>query len=370
MSGTFFCDQPDPSCFKCFSLYFHTMTSFSNRLRQIILLVVLIALGLLLVKELYVFLPGFLGAVTLYILSKKWFRYLTIHKKWNTGLTATVFILGFIVTIGLPVYSIVSMLSPKISQVFSHSDELVIGLKSVSAQIKSWTGQELLTDENIGEVQKRIANFFPAFLNSTAMILANLAMMLFVYFFMLTNGRQLEKSFNSFLPLREENIDILGKETISVVRANAIGIPLISLIQGICALIGYWIFGINDFVLWGFLTGVFAFFPIVGTTLIWAPLVVFLFSQGNTGQGIGLLIFSLLVTGNVDYLARITLMKRLGDVHPLVTVLGVIVGLSLFGFWGFIFGPLLISYFMLLFKIYTNEFGPMHGDEESQMHKV
>lgn len=321
-------------------------------------------------KELYVFLPGFLGAVTLYILSKKWYRYLTIHKKWNGNLTATVFILGFLITIGLPVYSIVSMLSPKISQVFSHSDELVLGLKSVSAQIKEWTGQELFTVDNIAELQKKIADFFPAFLNSTAMIVANLAMMLFVYFFMLINGKRLEKSITFFLPLRDENIDILGAETTSVVRANAIGIPLISLIQGICAMIGYWIFGINDFVLWGFITGVFAFFPIVGTTLIWAPLVVFLFSQGHTGQGIGLLIYSLLATGNVDYLARITLMKRLGDVHPLVTVLGVIVGLSLFGFWGFIFGPLLISYFMLLYKIYTSEFGPMHGVEDPSKPKV
>ena len=344
------------------------MTLFSNRLRQVILLIVLTALGFLLVKELYIFFPGFLGAVTLYILSKKWYRYLTIQKKWNKNLTATFFLLSFLVTIGLPVYSIVNMLSPKISQVFSHSDELVQGLKSVSAQIKEWTGQELFSDSNVAELQKRITNFFPAFLNSTAMIIANLIMMLFVYFFMLISGRQLEKSFNSFLPLREENIDMLGKETISVVRANAIGIPLISLIQGIFAMIGYWIFGINDFVLWGFITGVFAFFPIVGTTLIWAPLVVFLFSQGHTGQGIGLLIFSLVVTGNVDYLARVSLMRKLGDVHPLVTVLGVIVGLSLFGFWGFIFGPLLISYFMLLFKIYTSEFGPMHAVSNANEH--
>ncbi|HLP38398.1 AI-2E family transporter [Lacibacter sp.] len=344
------------------------MASFSSRLRQIILLVVLIALGLLLVKELYIFLPGFLGAITLYILSRGWYRYLTIKKKWNKSLTATAFMLGFLVLFGLPVYYIINLLSPKITEVFSHSDEVVQGLKSVSAQIKEWTGQELFTDENVAELQKRVANFFPAFLNSTAMIVSNLAMMLFVYFFMLTNGKAMEASFDYFIPLHEENIDILAKETISVVRANAIGIPLISLIQGIFALVGYWIFGINEFVLWGFITGVFAFFPIVGTTLIWAPLVVFLFSQGNTGQGIGLLIYSLLVTGNVDYLARVTLMKRLGDVHPLVTVLGVIVGLSLFGFWGFIFGPLLISYFMLLFKIYTNEFGSMNPVENPHNH--
>jgi predicted PurR-regulated permease PerM len=344
------------------------MASFSNRLRQVILLIVLTALGFLLIKELYVFFPGFLGAVTLYILSRGWYRYLTVKKKWNKNLTATVFILSFLVVIGLPVYLIINLLSPKISNVFSHSEEVIQGIKSVSAQVKEWTGQELFTDSNVADLQKRIANFFPAFLNSTAMIVTNLAMMLFVYFFMLTNGVRMERSFDYFLPLHEKNIDILGQETISVVRANAIGIPLISFIQGVFAMIGYWIFGINEFVLWGFITGVFAFFPIVGTTLIWGPLVVFLFSQGKTGEGIGLLIFSLLVTGNVDYLARVTLMKKLGDVHPLITVLGVIVGLSLFGFWGFIFGPLLVSYFLLLFKIYTSEFGPIHAVDNPHKH--
>ncbi|MFT3845899.1 MAG: AI-2E family transporter [Lacibacter sp.] len=344
------------------------MASFSNRLRQIILLVVLAALGYLLVKELYVFLPGFLGAVTLYILSRKTFRYLTNVRKWNKNLTATIFLVGCLITIGVPVYFLINLLSPKISVLFSHSDEMIQGLKSVSAKIKEWTGQEIFTDNNIAELQKRIANFFPAFLNSTAMIFSNLAMMLFIFFFMLTSGKEMEASFDYFLPLHEKNIDILGKETISVVKANAIGIPLISFIQGVFAMIGYWIFGIKEPVLWGFITGVFAFFPIVGTTLIWAPLVVYLFSQGHTGQGVGLLIYSLIITGNVDYLARITLMRKLGDVHPMVTVLGVIVGLSLFGFWGFIFGPLLISYFILLFKIYTSEFGPIHATENPHEH--
>ena len=53
-------------------------------------------------------------------------------------------------------------------------------------------------------------------------------------------------------------------------------------------------------------------------------------------------------------------MKKIGDVHPLITVLGVIVGLNLFGFIGLIFGPLLISYFLILVKIYVNEFSDHH----------
>jgi len=148
----------------------------------------------------------------------------------------------------------------------------------------------------------------------------------------------------------------LAHETKNMVKANAIGIPLISLIQGLAAWLGYTIFGLNDALMWGFLTGVFAFFPIVGTMLIWVPLVIFLYAQGQTSHATGLLIYSLIVTGNIDYLTRVTLMKKIGDIHPLITVFGVIVGLQLFGFMGFIFGPLIFSYSIILVKIYAHEF--------------
>jgi predicted PurR-regulated permease PerM len=344
------------------------MASFSNRLRQIILLTALLALGYLLVQELYIFLPGFLGAITLYILSSGWYHRLTVAKRWNKSLIATLCMVGFLALFGLPVYWIFTLIAPRINEAFSHSQELMQGIKAVSEQVKEWTGQELLTPETIARLQEKIANFFPAFLSSTALIISNLAMMMFLYFFMLVNGASMEKTIRELLPLRDENIAILSEETINMVRANAIGIPLISFIQGVFALIGYWIFGINEFVLWGFMTGVFAFFPIVGTTVIWLPIVVYLFSQGQHSAGVWLTIWSLLITGNVDYLARVTLMKKLGNVHPIVTVLGVIVGLNLFGFWGFIFGPLLISYFMLLFRIYTSEFGPLHVENNPHHH--
>ena len=73
-------------------------------------------------------------------------------------------------------------------------------------------------------------------------------------------------------------------------------------------------------------------------------------------MGIGLLLYSVIITGNVDYISRITIMRKLGDVHPVITVLGVIVGLGLFGFIGLVFGPLLVNYIIVLFKIYMNEF--------------
>lgn len=344
------------------------MASFSNRLRQLLLLCVLLALGILLIKELYLFFPGFLGAVTLYILSRKPYHKLVTDRNWNRNGAATLFLFAFLLIFGIPTYLTIQLISPKINAVFSHTQELMQGIRSVSEQMREWTGQEILTDENLKALQDRIAGFIPSFLNTTAIVISNVAMLLFVYFFMLTNGERMEKTVIDFLPLKDENIDILAKETVNMVRANAIGIPLISLIQGVFSMVGYWMFGVNDFVLWGFLTGVFAFFPIVGTTIIWLPIVIFLFSKGETANGVWLTVWSLLITGNVDYLARVTLMKKLGNVHPLITVLGVIVGLQLFGFWGFIFGPLLISYFLLLFKIYASEFGSLHSISQSNKH--
>jgi predicted PurR-regulated permease PerM len=135
-----------------------------------------------------------------------------------------------------------------------------------------------------------------------------------------------------------------------------LGIPLISIIQGVVATIGYFIFGVKDWALWGFVTGVFAFFPVVGTMAVWVPLVIYTYATGETWQATALLLYSLIVTGNVDYIARITLLKRMGNVHPVITILGVIIGLGLFGFIGLVFGPLLLNYVIVLFEIYSNEF--------------
>jgi predicted PurR-regulated permease PerM len=332
------------------------MTQFNNRIRQVVLLLVISFFGFLIIKELYVFLPGLMGALTFYILGRERYFKLTENRGWKPGLTALSFILIFLLVIASPLYYTVVLVSPKITDVFSHADELKVGVQALSDKLKQFTGEELMSEKNMNSLQSNLANFIPTFLNSSATILGNTLVMFFVLFFMLTGGREMEKTVRQFIPLHQESIVALAQETKHMVKANAIGIPLISVVQGLAAWLGYLIFGLDDALMWGFLTGVFAFFPIVGTMLIWVPLVIYLYSQGLSTPATGLLIYSLVVTGNVDYLARVSLMKKIGNVHPLVTVFGVIVGLQLFGFMGFIFGPLVFSYVIILIKIYAHEF--------------
>ncbi len=344
------------------------MISFNNRLRQITLLGVIILIAILLIKHLYVFLPGVLGAITLYILSRKLYFKLVDEKKWRPGWTALLYIIFYIIIIGLPVYFALVLVGPKLTALFNNPVEIMVALKTFSHKIQEATGFEPFSAENVKAATQKIANSVPQVLSITANLITNLLLMFFVLYYLLIHGEKVEAYLNGIIPLRKKNLSILGTETRVMIKANAIGIPLLAIIQGLVGLLGYWIFGVKEFALWGFITGVCSIIPVVGTGLVWIPLTVYLFSIGNTWQGFGLSMYSLLVLTNIDYVARITVLKKIGDVHPLITIFGVIVGLSMFGFLGLIFGPLLISYFILLVKIYRNEFNaaeitPLHAEK-------
>lgn len=325
-------------------------------MRQVVLLGLIVLLGIMLITELYIFLPGLLGGVTLYILTRKLYYKLTIQKKWRKGLTSILFIIGCIIIIAIPVYFSIKLITPKINSIINNQQEVIKGLEVFSQKVESYTGQELFTAENADALAKNITSYIPSFLNSGANILTNLLMMFFLLYYLLYSGKDMEKYLNHIIPLKPENVDKLRRETDVMIRANAIGIPVICFVQGLFAAIGYLIFGVKDWGMLGFITGVFAFFPLVGTMIVWVPVVIYMYSIDKAIPATGLAIYSIVVTGNVDYITRLGLLKKLGDVHPMITVLGVIVGLKLFGFIGLIFGPLLISYFIILIKIYMNEF--------------
>lgn len=330
--------------------------SFNNRVRQILLLIIIILLFVIIFRELAAFLPGMLGAVTLYILTGNIFKTLTAVRKWNKNLTAILFILVSLILISAPVYFSVQIISPHINSIIENPDLTVNTLKSFLEKIQSKTGAALFTDDNIRVFTQKITNLLPGLLNSTANVLANLLIMFFIYYYMIINGESMEKYLGHLIPLKPENIHKLNLETRSMIRANALGIPAICFVQGLFAAIGFLIFGVKDWGMWGFFCGLFAFFPILGTMAIWIPVVMSMYLAGNEVMATGLALYSIIITGNVDYITRLIMMKKIASVHPIITVTGVIAGLGLFGFMGLIFGPLLVSYLIILVKIYFNEF--------------
>jgi predicted PurR-regulated permease PerM len=329
---------------------------FNERLRQVILLALIILIGVLMLKHFYIFLPGVLGAITLYILSRKSYFNLIEKKRWRPGWTALLYILAYTIIICLPVYLAVVLITPKLIALFNNPVQLLIAVKSFSQKIQDATGMEVFNSNTLKTATQKLASNLPLLLTGTANFLTNLILMFFVLYYMLVHGVEMEKYMNDFIPLKARNRAMLSTETNVMIKANAIGIPLLAIIQGLVGMLGYAIFGVGEFGLWGFLTGVASLIPIVGTGLIWVPLMVYLFAIGHIWQGVGLAIYSLVILTNIDYAARITVLRKIGNVHPIITIFGVIVGLSMFGFLGLVFGPLLITYFIVLIRIYRNEF--------------
>ncbi len=332
------------------------MFKFNDRLKQVLILSLIILLLILSLKELVLFLPGILGALAFYILSRANYFQLVYNRKWKKGNAAFLYMLYYMILLGIPIFLAITLVSPKVNELLSDPTAVVDKLKQSLAQVQQKTGINLISEKSLSNSLEKAAAYIPSILNSTANLITNLIIMLFFLYYMLYYGSDIEKTLVKMIPLKSENTNLLAADTKRLVRANALGIPLISIVQGLVATLGYFIFGLNEFGLWGFITGVFAFFPIVGTMIVWVPLVLYMFASGDTWNATGLLAYSVIITGNVDYVARITIMRKMGDVHPVVTVLGVIIGLGLFGFIGLIFGPLLVSYIIVLTKIYQNEF--------------
>ncbi|HXS38073.1 MAG TPA: AI-2E family transporter [Flavipsychrobacter sp.] len=336
----------------------------ADKLKQYLLLAAIIALAIVLGWQLHSYIPGFLVATTLYILMRKYYLRLTIIKNWKKIPTALLFIFIALIIIGLPVVLLLQLLIPKFHQFISDPSQLNNSINVVINHVHEYFPQIDVSKQRISGLMKSLASSLPTFLGATFETLLNLLLAFFFLFFMLIDGRKMEHAIQRFLPLKGENVDNLWEATRIMVVSNAIGLPLMAAIQAVTATIGYLIFGVSDALLWGIVTGAFSLFPIVGTSLVWIPISIFLFANDQPGQAIGVLAYSSIVIVNLDHLMRFTLLKKIGNVHPIITALGVLVGVPLFGFMGFIFGPLLISYLFLLLEVYRIEFTYRPADEK------
>jgi len=261
-----------------------------------------------------------------------------------------------LIIILLPIGVLINMLSAKITFAIQHSNELISALKTIVTDLEKKFDVEIVSDENINKLGNIISGGIPKLLSATFNTLGTIFFMFFILYFMLVNGREMETSIYEHIPLKDENAEMLGKEVKNMVLSNAVGIPVIAILQGVVALIGYLIIGVKEPWFWFVVTCITAMLPVVGAALAYVPLAIIFFANGDTGKGIFMLIYGFGVIGTVDNVFRFTLAKKIGNIHPLVTVFGVIIGISLFGFIGLIFGPLLISMFLLLLKIYSSEF--------------
>ncbi|NDV64856.1 AI-2E family transporter [Bacteroides sp. 224] len=329
---------------------------FKYQYRKYSLIAMLLITGIAIFTESIPYLGGLLGAMTIYILLRKQMSFLVEKKKFRKSWAAILLLIETILFFLIPLSVIVILLVGKISSMEIDAQFIIDPAQRIVDFIKEKTGYNLFEVKNMSSVVSLIPRIGQYLMNGISSFAINIFVLIFVLFFMLIGGKKMEQYIYEILPFSNENKKEVLRETNLIVTSNAIGIPLLAIIQGGIALVGYYIFDAPAPWLLGILTAFATIIPMVGTTIVWLPVVVYMALTGNWTNAIGLMIFAVLIITQVDNLIRFILQKKMADTHPLITIFGVVIGLTLFGFMGVIFGPLLLSMFILLFNIFKKEY--------------
>lgn len=320
------------------------------------LITIILLLGILVFWKITPFLGGILGALTIYILLRPQMIWLTDRKHIRRSFAAVLMLCETVLFFLIPLSFMVWLVITKFQAVNLNPKALVEGIGRVAELIREKTGYELLDKGNVNAIISFLPRVGQMLMGGITSFAINVLVLLFVLYFMLIGGKKMERYVNGIMPFSRENKRDVLCEFHMVVRSNAIGVPLLAVVQGIAALAGYYLFGVPGAFFWGVFSCFATIIPIVGTAIVWAPLVLYLGAMGHWGNAVGLAAYGVVVIGNVDNLVRGILQKKMADTHPLITIFGVVVGLSLFGFMGVIFGPLLLSLFILCVEIFREDY--------------
>jgi predicted PurR-regulated permease PerM len=313
------------------------------------------------------YINAFFGAFILYVIFRPLYIFLTATMGMRASLAAVTVIIVTVMIVLIPIYILLTIVILEIQ-------DLLAGIGGITDLASIVETNSLLAMQLIRDIlppainlQERITGLAvsAAGLLSTVLIGAvrdagkrflEFSIMYFMLFYLLVGGSsEFVRSLRSAVPFNEENTRELLSRFDSVVKTILISSGVIAVIQGMLLTVTFLLFGLEGAFLWGFMTFILSFIPALGTPIIWAPAVLIQLLQQDYTSAAGVFIGGMIVS-SVDNLMRPAINKKVGQLHPLVSLIGVVIGLNLFGLMGIIIGPLLLSYTILTARMFHDEY--------------
>jgi predicted PurR-regulated permease PerM len=311
-------------------------------------------LGLGLAWALWPLSTGLIGAPVLYIMFAPLFRWL-LDRGMKPGLAAgLVVLLGILLILG-PGLSFLGVVANEAqemaggvirSPLITRLRELRIGPYDVGAQIES-LGSSLVNWVGSSAV---------GLIGTATRLGIQLTIAFFGMYYLLQSPDTAWRQVRPFIPFSARNAEILRERFRDVTISTLIGTGLTASIQGLLVGVAFWVTGIPNALFWGVVTVIVAILPVVGSALVWGPGVLHLALEGRYAMAIGLAIWGVVVVGNIDNVIRPIVFRRWAQIHPFITIIGAFAGIQYFGLLGLLIGPLAISYFFELIRMYREEY--------------
>jgi predicted PurR-regulated permease PerM len=314
---------------------------------------VVVLLGLALLIALSPYASGLLGIPVLYAVFAPLHDWLVKHVRARFAASFVVVLALF--AIAIPAISLAGLLVTQAQQVaatilqsplLARISELRIGrldlgprLAALSETLISWVG----------------SNAF-GLVGTAARLALNVTMALFGLFYLLLRPGETWEAVRPYIPFSAKNTDKLRARFRDITTSTIIGTGLSALVHGTLVGLGFWVTGLPDALFWGVVTAVFSILPVLGSAMVWGPGAIALALDHRYGVAIGLALWGVIVVGNVDYVIRPMVFRRWAHIHPIVTLVGALAGVPYFGILGLLIGPLAVSYFFELIKMYGEEY--------------
>ncbi|MCR4327210.1 MAG: AI-2E family transporter [Nanoarchaeota archaeon] len=324
-----------------------------------------VLVGILVVLSFFVIRPIIIAVVSGALLGFIFLPLYNFIKKGipNKNVASFVVCLIAIVAILLPLWFLTPILLNQSIQIFTSSQQMDF-VTPLKALFPSLFSNEMVSSEVTQVLNSFITratsgamNIISEFLINIPTFLLQLTVVLFVFFFVLRDSKELIEYIKSLLPFPKDVEKKLFKSSKEITFSILYGQFVIGVLQGVAVGIGFFIFGISNALFLTILAVIAGILPIIGTTIVWLPVVVYLFITGDTSSAIGLSIFGVF-SNVVDNIVRPVIVSKKADIHPGIVLLGMIGGVFFFGIIGFIIGPLVISYLLIVLELYRDKSSP------------
>jgi predicted PurR-regulated permease PerM len=192
---------------------------------------------------------------------------------------------------------------------------------------------------------------------STAAI--GITVLLFLVYYLLTDGAELVAWFREAAPLSSETASTLVSRLDRLMWAVLVGNLVVGVVQGVLTGLGFVALGISNAIFWTVLTTALGLLPLIGASVIWIPTAGYLFIANRPLAAAALFVYGALVVSLSDNYLRPMIGGREANLNPALFVLGIFGGLVALGFMGLFFGPVIIGALQVLVELATRRPAPV-----------
>jgi predicted PurR-regulated permease PerM len=339
-----------------------------KNVKMALALLIIAVLTVVIIYATLPFLNYIFGALLLFTIFRSLYQFLVRKARIRKQIAAVLVIIISIFVVLIPFYFLLSVIFSEIQQLLLNQASIIASIESGAIFLTNLLSRlnipadifQTKIEERAMELASQAVNYTSLFILGSIQSLSHqsiglLIMYFLIYYLFTGEDSDFMRQVTVAVPFNEENTATLLNEFRRIVRTTLTASGAVALAQGGILTIVFLIFDVQGAFLWGAIAAILSFLPLVGAAFVWIPATIVQLFQSDFTAAVAILAAGLFISV-LDNFLRPVVQKSVGEIHPFLSLLGIVIGVSLFGLIGIVIGPLLLSYFILTVQMFSREY--------------